>query len=106
MKTAMVSGIQSSIKRSMWEATSSSVGRRVSRYDVSLINERDETSQHEAPVQSTGFVEGQLLETERASTIDSLRLECDYVEDKLERLPVGSGSGECCSLGSPSCNDA
>ena len=58
-------------------ATSSNVGMRVNWYDLSLIDERDETSQHEAPVQSIGSVEGQLPETKGASTADNVRLECD-----------------------------
>ena len=41
------------------------------------MDEKDETSIHVAPVQSTSFVEGQLPEIEGDSTVDSVRLECD-----------------------------
>ena len=61
----------------MREATSISAGKRVNWYDLSLMDERDENSQHVVPVQSTGSVEGQLPETEGASAAYSVRLECD-----------------------------
>ena len=88
-KTTVVPSIQSSIQGSVKETTSSTVGRRVNWYDLSLIDEQDETSRHEAPVQSTSSVERQFPETEGAFTADSVRLEYDSGRGQAKKTSRG-----------------
>ena len=53
------------------------------------MDERDETSRHVAPVQSTGYVKGQRLEIEGASTTNSVGLECDSGGGQARRTSYG-----------------